>query len=249
MKFVTPPKVPKRNVLLYGPPKTGKTRGATSAPGPVLLLNADLPNATWFAHSQQKRGHIKEVQYEGFNTLLEIGTMVAKGELPFETIVIDPLGELYRRLLEEFSQRAISPSLPTYQAVSVHLERFCRALCESPDFNVVLVAHEHPVHDESNNTTEKLAWTGTKNPALGQKLMGMVDIVGFTAMIEAEDGNHQYVAQLINAKGRRGGDRFDSLGDFAPLDLAAWFASGPQETKKTEADEPAIETTQEASPA
>jgi hypothetical protein len=230
MKFVKPPLVPKRNVLLYGPPKTGKTAGATSAPGPVLLLNADLPNATWYAHSRASKGHeIREVEYEGFKTLTEIGQGLVKGTLDAETIVIDPINELYRRLLEEFSNRAVSPSLPTYQTVSVQLERFFRMLCEDQTVNVVLVAHEMPVEDEATNTIERLAATGTKNPSLGQKLMGMVDVIGYTAVVEREDGENAYVAQLVNAKGRRGGDRFDVLGNFREMDLTEWFSLGPQD--------------------
>jgi hypothetical protein len=232
MKLVTPPTGDKRSVLLYGPPKTGKTTGATSAPGPVLLLNADLPNASWFAHS--RRPDLVEVGYESFKeTLIAIGKAVADGDKtfggltpPIATLVVDPINEMYRRLLEELSQRAVSPSLPTYQAVSVHLERFCRALCETPAFNVVFVCHDLPVKDEAVGEVERLPATGTTNPALGRRLMGMVDIVGYTAVMQQEEGgDYLYVAQLVNAKGRRGGDRFDTLGPFREMDLTEWFAA------------------------
>jgi hypothetical protein len=240
MKAVTPPTGAKRSVLLYGPPKTGKTAGATSAPGPVLLLNADLPNASWFAH--QRRDDLTEVAYESFgDTLVAIGKGIAAQDLtfggvtpePISTIVVDPVNEVYRRLLEELAERAISPSLPTYQAVSVHLERFCRALCEAPAPNVVFVAHDLPVKDEASGEIERLPATGTTNPALGRRLMGMVDVVGYTAVMEQEDGGYSYVAQLVNAKGRRGGDRFDSLGPFREMDLSEWFAE-PLKTETTE---------------
>lgn len=223
MKFVTPPAAPKTNVLLYGAPKSGKSTAAASAPGPVLYLNTDLPNATWFAHRQHPG--LLEVQYEGFHTMVEIVDSIQKKSLdPVpQTVVIDPVSELYRRLLEELSQRAVAPSLPTYGAVGVHVERFCRALCEA-DVNVVFICHDLPVKDESNGEVERLPATGTTNPALGRKLMGMVDIVGFTAVMEKDDGGHDYVAQLVNAKGRRGGDRFNVLGAFRPLDLAEWFS-------------------------
>jgi hypothetical protein len=80
--------------------------------------------------------------------------------------------------------------------------------------------------DEATETVEVLPFTGSaSNPSLGRKLMSMVDVIGYTARVEQEDGNVQYVAQLIPAKGRRGGDRFDVLGDFRPLDLSEWFAA------------------------
>jgi hypothetical protein len=241
MKLVTPPTGEKRSVLLYGPPKTGKTTGATSAPGPVLLLNADLPNASWFAH-QQNDGLI-EIAYEGFReTLVAVGKGIADQDLtfggltpPVATIVVDPINEMYRRLLEELSNRAVSPSLPTYQAVNVHLERWCRALCEAPAPNVVFVCHDLPVKDESTEEVERLPATGTNNPALGRRLMSMVDVIGFTAVLEQEGEGYKYVAQLVNAKGRRGGDRFDSLGPFREMNLQEWFAEPLTKTEEKEA--------------
>jgi len=71
---------------------------------------------------------------------------------------------------------------------------------------------------------ERLPWTGTTNPALGSKLMGMVDIVGYTGVVEQEDGERAYIAQLITQQGRRGGDRFGGvLGDWAPVDITQWM--------------------------
>jgi hypothetical protein len=183
------------NVLLYGPPKSGKTTGACSAPGGVMLVNADLPNATRHAHRLDTEGRIMEVALKGMGTLLDVHQAIhgqGQGDARMiDAVVIDPIGELHRRLLEEESKRAIRPTLNQYGDVSVHLERFCRALCELP--------------------------------ALGQKLMGMVDIVGYCGVAEADDGTRTYLAQTVNSEGRRGGDRFAVLGDFAPLDLTAWF--------------------------
>jgi len=51
LQLVTPSEDPNTNVLLYGPPKSGKTVAAASAPKPLLYLNADRPNATRFARS------------------------------------------------------------------------------------------------------------------------------------------------------------------------------------------------------
>jgi hypothetical protein len=211
----------------------------------VLLVNCDLPNASWFAHRVTK--DLIEVHYESFkDTMIAIAESLKKKDLtfgglskkPVQTIVLDPVGELYRRMLEEFSQSAVSPSLPTYQAVQVHLERFCRFLCESQDVNFVMTAHEFPVQDESSGEVEKLLWAGTKanSQSMSQKLMGMVDVVGYTAVVEKEGGGYEYVAQLVNGKGRRGGDRFDDLlgeGEVSrPVNLAEWFAASPNQAER-----------------
>jgi hypothetical protein len=245
VKVVKPPDVPKRNVLLYGPPKTGKTIGAATAPGPLLYLNTDLPNATYGAH-KRSQGRLLEVHYESFmDTVVPLGLQAASGEpivlddTQIETVVIDPVGELYRRVLEELSQRAIRPTTPTYGATGVHVERLLRALCENPCVNVVLVLHSLSEKDEATGEIERLPGTGTKNPALGVKLMGMVDVVGFTARLETAEGP-KYVAQLVDAKGRHGGDRFDlGLGEYAEINIAEWFGENPvkQDEKANETQE------------
>jgi hypothetical protein len=227
MRIAQPPTADSRlypNVLLYGSPKTGKTAGACSGPGQVTLVNCDLPNASYFAHERDPEGRITELaldQGDVMNTMIELVTQLRAGdsELP-RTIVVDPVGELHRRLIEEASNRAVRPTLPQYGDTSTHIERFCRALCEL-EVMTVLVCHDYPVRDEASGQIERLPWTGTTNPALGSKLMGMVDIVGYTGVIERDTGR-VYAAQLVTAGGRRGGDRFNRLGEWAPLDLTRW---------------------------
>jgi hypothetical protein len=192
-----------------------------TAPGPLALLNADLPNATWYAHATQPG--FQEIEWEGWKTIVELQDGANKGTLPFKTVVVDPVNELHRLVLEGLAKGAVSPSLPTYQATKVHVERFCRALCKSPYVNAVFTCHEAPVKDESTGTVEKMPASGTTNPDLGQKLMAMVDVIGYCGAVE-DEGRTEYRAQLRDGKGRRGGDRFDALGVWRTLDLTEWFA-------------------------
>jgi len=216
------------NVVLYGPPKTGKTVAAGSAPSKVLYVNCDLPNATRLAHKMNP-GAITEVEFEGLQTMIDIVTELKKqksdtsDETGFKTVVVDPIGELYRRLLDEASNKAVRPTLNQYGDVGVHIERFCRALCQL-DVNVIIVAHEIADKDEGNGSMMYLPFCGTGNPKLAQKLMGMVDVVGYTGLIQQEDGTKRYVAQLTPAGGRRGGDRFDVLGDVRETNLSEWYS-------------------------
>jgi hypothetical protein len=198
-----------------------------------LLLNLDLPNAAHYAKSLDTEGRIMEVDFQGLDTLIDVHEALRKDDTA-ECVVVDPVGELHRRLLEERSKRAIRPSIDAYGDVSVHVERFCRSLCEMP-ITTVFVCHEHPVKDESTGTMERLPYTGTSNPALGQKLLGMVDIVGFTGVVHQPDGTKAYLAQLVHDRGRRGGDRYDVLGDYRPLDLAEWLEviNSPTQTTQT----------------
>jgi phage nucleotide-binding protein len=222
------------NVVLYGPPKTGKTIAAASAPKQVLYINCDLPNATRLAHKMNVGG-ITEVQFEGLQTLIDV-VVELKNSDQYQTVVIDPIGELYRRLLDEASGNAIRPTLPQRGDVAVHIERFCRAICEM-EVNAIIVAHEIADKDESLGSMVYLPFCGTSNPKLAQKLMGMVDVVGYTGVVENEDGSKQFVAQLHPAGGRRGGDRFNVLGDVRTTDLSEWYSLIDETTTAVEAAE------------
>jgi hypothetical protein len=140
---------PCRNTFLYGPPKSGKTLALATAPGPIALLNADLENATYLAH--QRRGDLKEFDLtpEGdgdrpmLRTLLELETAANDRRLgPIKTVGVDPIGEVYMRLVREISGNAVSPAITVYQQAGVFTERLCRALCICPDVNAVFVAHD-----------------------------------------------------------------------------------------------------------
>lgn len=235
MKFVDRPTgPPKPNILLYGPPKSGKTAGACSMPGGILLFNNDLPNATRFARSGSRDpdGRILELEVPAYvkgqqhilDLMTEVSNAVARPQDFCDTVITDPMGELYRRLLDEQASRSLKPTFDHRLAVTTYIERYCRFLCELPHISAIFVCHELPVKDEATESFEKLPFTGTSNTNLGQKLMGMVDIIGYTQGVEDDEtGEVGYYAQLMSGKGRRGGDRFDCLGTHRRLDLAEWM--------------------------
>lgn len=213
------------NSLLYGPPKVGKTVGAASAPPPVLYLNAEMPNATRFAHGMFG-DRIQEVRVKDLKTLIDVGAELKKqcdsGQPTWESVVVDPMGGLHRLVLEGESGRALSPSLPTYKDVQTHIERFCRFLCELP-INVVFVAHETAEKDEATGAFEKLPFMGTSNNAPAAKLMEMVDVIGYCGVTEDEATKEPLrQAQVIAANGRKAGTRFEVLGKVRTLDLSEW---------------------------
>jgi hypothetical protein len=127
------------------------------------------------------------------------------------------------------------------------VERFCRDLCEHPGINVVIVCHDKQI--ENDGRVEVLPWTGTSNTALGGKLMSMVDVIGYTGIIEQEGGKKVYAATLLEGGGRKGGDRFASLGKWQPLHLSNWVdlcQDLPDELPSDEGEtEPAIEPEEE----
>ena len=241
LEFQDPPSGVKPNVLLYGSTKVGKSWGAASAPGPILYINTDRPNAVakvWDLNHEK----MLVPRWQGLSTLIDSVHLV-QGKHDYETVVLDTVGDTYRSLVEEFSGRALRPQIGYYGDAGIHIERFCRAMCENPSVHFVCVCHELPVKDEESGGMERLPFTGsTSNPTLGQKLSAMVDVVGYCGTSTDEEGETKYMAQLVNSKGRRGGDRFDLLGAARTIDLTEWFdliAAGgkvdpPKKTTKKE---------------
>ncbi len=229
MDFAPPPGAPTPNVLLYGPAKTGKTAGACSAPGRAWLFNCDLGAATRYARRREGE-RVKEIALPPYEEgkvnllrkMMEIQDAVMQAEPDVDVVVVDPLSELYRRLLDEVSNRTMKPTFDHRLAVTVYMERFARMLCDAP-VAAVFVCHELIIENKATESYDTLPNTGTSNPNLGSKLLGMVDIIGYTGMVRHEDGSKEWGAQLIIEKGRRGGDRFDCLGDYQPLNLAHWW--------------------------
>jgi len=217
--------------------KSGKTGAACSIrPGGVLVLNGDTGNALVFPRLRERAregddSRIMEIGLDAGMMQAMIDVAQAVDQLPespedriFNTVVVDPVGEVHRLLLDDLSSYAIRPSMNVRLDAAVHLERFCRKLCRS-DVNVVIVAHDFVV-ELGDGEVDHLPYTGTQKGtlSLGPKLMGMVDIVGFTGIVESDTGDKVFAAQLVNENGRHGGHRYgDALGSWEPLDLADWF--------------------------
>lgn len=217
MRFVEASEAPPTlNICLYGPGGTGKTVGACSAPGPILVLNAEGPGALRF--SRERYGDaIREVEVTGAETLDESYLYLQKGEGGEKTVVIDTIGETYGKLLANFG--GARPSLQNYGDTNVKIERFVRALRDLP-INVVLICHEQ-VDDGDGEVTRRPMTGGKKLPEI---IVAQMDVVAYTGVIPAtEDEPARYVGQLVEAQGRRAKDRTGKLGEFRDLDLSEWI--------------------------
>lgn len=249
LSFADPlPPAPFVNVALVGPPKTGKTAGAASAPGPVAYCNFDLPNATRFAREKYGDEHVREVEFPKpteeqkspvLDTMHDLAVAAWAGE--FKTVVLDPVGDLYRRLLEEKTSMKLRFGIEHRGDVSTMMARMFHSLCEAP-CNFVAVAHEMPVQDEGSGETRVFPFTGTQKTTLGAKLLGMVDVIAYTGISYNDEGAPTFWGQLVAQNGRPGGDRFNCLADpktgSRVLDLSEWIeAIRTAENTKTKTKE------------
>lgn len=215
------------NILLYGPPGTGKTVGACSAPGPVLVVNAEGPGALLNARKRFGNDSVREVRFEGRRTLEDLHVFLSKRDNDIRTVVIDTLGEVYRGLLEELGGKR--PTLQNYGDANLTIERSIRALRDLP-VNLVLVAHEQL--DQNGETGEILCRPLTGGKKLPEQIMAQMDICAYTGIVmtDGEDGKEtKFVGQLVEGRGRRCKDRSGVLGVTRELDLSEWIETASAE--------------------
>ena len=104
------------NVLLYGPAGAGKSTAAASAPGPVMFINLEGPNALHYARKAARESgtEVLEVRVdwgEDPRAYFRESFAAAK-EYGVNTIVIDTLGKLRDGIA--FNIGGESPSLPQW---------------------------------------------------------------------------------------------------------------------------------------
>ena len=226
-KFVETREQPFWNVVLYGPEGTGKTVGALSAPGPVLLLNAEGENAAHFARTIYSNVHeIPLPMSGGAKDLLDEALLWLKspaGEA-VKTVVLDSLSEVHGAILRDMAKDPDHPTLPERGDTNTWLERYAMSLRDLPQ-NVVLVCHEIWTKDEVTGVIERSPNPGSPNVAFGKKFTGpFADIVGYTARVDEKGEETKFMAQLVDGNGRRAKNRGGVLGKFAELNLTEWFA-------------------------
>ena len=213
------------NVLLYGPAGAGKSTAAASAPGPVMFINLEGPNALHFARKTARAAdtEILEVRVdwgEDPRAYFREAFAAAK-ERGVNTIVIDTLGKLRDGIA--FSIGGESPSLPQWGQVGKAMTTILRELRDS-DMNTVLICHERVLDsDTGDRIVEPLVGGKTTTEAMAE-----VDVIAYCGAVRDENGT-RYLAQLVESKGRRAKDRSGALGDVVELDLtdliAAYLAS------------------------
>ena len=104
---------PTLNVLLYGPEGSGKTFGACSAPGPILVANGDGTGALADARAHFGDEKIREVTVDGPRALDEIELHLLAGGDGERSVVLDSLPSIYVALIDFYAAGG-RPSLPNY---------------------------------------------------------------------------------------------------------------------------------------
>lgn len=240
--FVDAPPAPeKMNVLLYGPPKAGKSTGAATAPGPILWVNLEGAGALGYARKiAAARGTvIREVRIgEGEDARVIMHHVVEHLKSPagqeIRTVVIDTVGKLRDALIWMIVEPNSRNSLQQYGEVAKIIEKITRTLRDMPQ-NLVLLAHE----DIDNTSDDRIV-----RPQIGgkttEKVLAEVDVIAYVGAVEV-DGHVRYMGQLVQGRGRRAGDRSGGLGNTRQLDLTEWLAAYSAALTPDESDLPWVD--------
>lgn len=218
LTYIEPTKLKTVRILLYGAPGAGKTTGALSAPGPILVINADRPTATVAARRHHPDTEVREVKFVGKDTLRDVMLHLRDGS-DVQTVVLDTMTEAYRGLLRELSGDAARPSQQTYLDAQVVLDRFFAYVRDLP-VNLILLCHEEMI--ESDDALIVRPTTGGKKTP--EVFAGQVDVMAYCAAVPTETGV-SYMAQLVPAHGRRAKDGTGLLGAARPLNVGEWIAT------------------------
>lgn len=225
--FAAAPEAPEHiNVLLYGPPGSGKSTAAATAPGPILWVNAEGPNALAYARkTAAERGtQILEVRLERGQdirqTLHDVLAHVRSGADPVpQTVVVDTIGKVREGLIKQLVSPGAKNSLQQFGEVARVLGEFVRFLRDEP-VNLVVLAHREVADADGGDRIVRPLIGG----ALTESVPADMDIEAFCARITVED-EPRYVGQFVEERGREAKDRSGGLGKWRELDLGEWFVA------------------------
>jgi hypothetical protein len=233
LTFVDPAETDARHrIVLWAAPGEGKSVGAASAPAPILVISADRPGAYRYARRHHHGKEIREVRYQGPETLEDVYRYLRDGS-DVRTVILDPFQTIYDNLVDTGAKNRDGE--PNWQAVNKKILGFLYSLREF-DVNVVIVAHEK-LNDGKKGDGKLYPAVG--GPALINKVLAESDIVAHVERVEGQGGEVRYEAQLqpngfLVCKDATG----YGLGDRRPLDLTEWLSHGasPSELPWDDAD-------------
>jgi hypothetical protein len=235
--FVDPDEAAGRfRVVLWAAPGEGKSVGAASAPGPILVISGDRPGAYRFARRHHNDKDIREVRFVDSQTLADAYTYLKGDGQDVRTVIVDPFGPIYDKLAEEFPT---AKGETNWQGLNKKIKGFLFSL-RALDVHVVIVAHE------KLNDGEGKLYPQLGGPALINTILAESDIVAHVERQADREGEPpQYVAQLAPTGSHVCKESTGLLGARRPLDLSEWFeAATPDDSDLPWSEDTVVEEIQ-----
>lgn len=170
---------PYLKILVYGEPGVGKTCFAASSPTP-LVVDAEHGTRSLLNHPELHDVNVLPVyDWPTMESLLFGLHNKEEKYNKFETIVVDSVSELQRRVMDEQLKKketeVFVPQGKDYQENTERMRRFANFLRDLP-INLVLTAH---VKEQVDDKEGRTYFRPDVTPKLSQSLVGIMDVVGF----------------------------------------------------------------------
>jgi len=140
------------NALIYGHSGTGKTGLAATAPSPLFI---DLENGAPVTVKAVGNKDARVVQCEDIADVREVFKFLKAGDHGFKTVVIDPLWELQRMMMEEVqikypAKRAFNrvSTMQDWQLVTEDFRKMFEAFRSLPMHTVMIAHAQSRQHEE-----------------------------------------------------------------------------------------------------
>ncbi len=238
-------------MMVYGEGGVGKTPFASTAPKPII---GDCENgAKYFGLRGIK---VDVAQIEKWADMKEFLDLVRKGD--YQTIVIDPIGELMDKLKRymvamndsKLVQKDGSPTMAGWGWLKKTLRDYIKILRDT-GLNVLLVAHLDEQKDE-----DRIIKRPKVETKLSDELVNMVDIVAYMTVVRHEGEDRRILIVDPGSDKYTAKDRTGQLGkiiepDFTKImnavqgtETYSWSKPKPEQSKET----PKPEIKQEVKP-
>ena len=214
VKTTDPQAKPSVVMLVYGNGGVGKTTFASTAPKPLLV---DCENgAKYFGMRGIKMDVAKIQDWKDMDGIFDIAK---SGE--YETIIIDPIGELMEKLkrymINKGEKKLImadgSPTIAGWGWLKDTMRSMLKIIRDS-GVNLIIVAHVD--EKEVDGTMVKRPKVLTK---LSEELIAFVDIVGYMEVVHSE-GEDKRVIRVQPSERFEAKDRTNQLGAIIPANFS-----------------------------
>src|SRR3990167_4336059 len=194
-------------MMLYGEGGVGKTTFAATAPNPII---ADCENGAKYSGLRGIKVDVARI--EKWNDMIAFMNVVKEGK--YETIVIDPIGEVMDKLKRalvasgdsKLVQKDGSPTMAGGGGLKKKLRGYIKVLRDLGK-HVILVAHLDEQKDE-----DRVLKRPKLETKLSDEIVNMVDIVGYMTVVQ--DGDEEKRIIIVDPSNDKYGakDRSGQLG-------------------------------------
>lgn len=202
-------------MVVYGEGGVGKTTFAATAPRPII---ADCENGSKYFGLRGIESDVALI--ESWNDMQEFMEIALTDN--YDTVIIDPIGELMEKLIRYMVNKADSklvqkdgnPTMAGWGWLKQTMRNFLKVMRDSGK-NIIIVAHVQEKDDEGR--VIKRPMVATK---LATELVNLVDIVGYMTTVPTEDGDTKRIIMVDPASDKFvAKDRTGRLGRYIEPDF------------------------------